>query len=102
MEILERQIKFIYPEKRAERLAHGHEIDAIEAKYGFPPNRQYMTFVGSDEAGTLVLEREWPSMAAWEEALSKANQDPEYQKLIKKFGEWQREMRFEIYLVVKR
>lgn len=102
MEILERQIKFVFPEKKAERRALGPKIDAIEQKYGFPPNRQYETLCGPDEVGTLILEREWPSFAAMEEAHEKAMQDSEYRKLLSQVECWIREAHFEFYSVVKR
>jgi hypothetical protein len=99
MAILERQIKHIHPEKRAERAAHAGEFEAIESKYGYPPNKHYILIAGSDEWGTDVLEREWPSMAVMEETFQKVNADPEYQALMKKYTTWARDTRLEIYMV---
>ncbi len=100
MAILERQVKFIIPEKAAERAAAGPQIDAIEAKHGYPPLRRYRLLSGPEDMGTEVLEREWPSFAAMEEAIVKCQADPEYQEIIRKYGNWVRNSRIEYYLVI--
>jgi hypothetical protein len=100
MKFLERQVKYIYPEKRAERQAHAGEFQAIEEKYGFPPLKHFLMMAGPDEMGTEVLEREWPSIAAWEATIEKINADPDYQALTKKYSEWARYTRLETYMVL--
>jgi hypothetical protein len=102
MAILERQVKHIRPEKQAERAAHGEEIAAIESRHGYPPLRRYIMLFGPDEMGTEVLEREWPSMAAMEQAVQSCQADPEYQTILKLYTGWARDTRIEIYMVAPR
>ena len=101
MKILERQIKHVFPDKHAEREAMIKEnpFAAIESKYGFPPPRSFILISGPDEMGTEVLEREWPSMAAYETAIEKVNADPAYQALGEKFREIIRDTRMEYYFI---
>jgi hypothetical protein len=54
------------------------KMNEIEKKFGFPPKRRYRMIVGADNTDTLIVEWEFPSMKAYEEALSKASMNPEY------------------------
>ncbi len=46
-----------------------------------PPSRYYKVIFGLHDTDTLIVEREWESFTALEEAASKATADPERQKL---------------------
>lgn len=56
-------------------------FNEIEDKYGFPPKKRYRYFSGSINFNTIVVERQWESLAKLEKLLTKAFLDPEYQKL---------------------
>jgi hypothetical protein len=66
----------------------GAELEALDAKYnavegrlGFPPKRRLRCYIGGHTTGTLVVERQWASMAALEAAYERAFVDPEWQAL---------------------
>ncbi|MGA2491228.1 MAG: hypothetical protein ABSF99_13755 [Anaerolineales bacterium] len=79
--ILERMIQHIYPGKWADLEVIDKKYNVVEARLGFPAKKRYQLLMGSHPAGTLVIERQWPSLAAMEEANMKGFTDPEYQAL---------------------
>ena len=79
--VLERMSQKIYPTKWLELEELDKKYDAIESKHGYPPKRRYRLFVGGDNTNTIVIEREWESVAAMEAAYEKAFMDPELQAL---------------------
>ena len=79
--IIERMIQHIFPGKWAELEAIDKKYNALEARMGFPAKKRFQLLMGSHPAGTLIIERQWPSMAALEEANMKGMNDPEYQAL---------------------
>ena len=80
MRMLERQVKRVALGKMAEVDEFRRKAMAIESRYGFPPQKRYGYLCGEDTR-TLVIEREWESLAAMEEAFAKVEADAEYQKL---------------------
>ncbi len=81
MQVIERHIKRVRPGKWAEVEQKEKEYDAVEAKYGFPPKKNYRCWSGAYDSSTLVMERQWESFAAMEAAYEKAIADPEWQAL---------------------
>lgn len=79
--IIERMIQHIFPGKWAELGALDKKYNVVEARLGYPVKRRYQLLMGSHPAGSLIIEREWPSLAAMEEANMKGFVDPEYQAL---------------------
>jgi hypothetical protein len=81
MIIVERLTQQIRPDKWAELEVLDKKYDAVESRLGFPPKKRYRCYVGGHTTDTLVIERQWKSMAAMEAAYEKGFADPEYQAL---------------------
>ncbi len=81
MKILERLIQQIRPDKWAELEALDKRYDVVESRLGFPPKRRYRCMTGGHGTNTLVIEREWASLAAMEETYGKSYADAENQAL---------------------
>lgn len=100
MAILARQVQHIYADKWEELEAFDKENNAVEAKYGFPPKKRYQMMSGPDEMGTLIVEYQWESLAAMEEAYNKLMVDPVFQELGKRGNGILRDNRFELYIIL--
>jgi hypothetical protein len=77
--VLERLTQQIYATKWLDLEELDKKYDAIESKHGYPPKRRYRLFMGGGSTNTLVVEREWESLADMEAAYEKAFIDPEWQ-----------------------
>ena len=77
--VVERITQQIYPTKWPDLEELDKKYDAVEGKHGYPPKRRYRLFVGGSNTNTLVIQREWESLAAMEAAYEKAFIDPEWQ-----------------------
>ena len=77
MIIIERQVQQIYPTKWAELEALDKKYNVVEARLGFPPKKRCQALAGRLDMNTIIIERQWPSLAAMEAAYEKAMQDPE-------------------------
>lgn len=78
---VERLIQQVRPDKWAELEAIDARFNNVEGRLGFPPKRRYRCYFGGHNADTLIVERQWESLAALEAAYEKAFADPEYQAL---------------------
>jgi len=81
MVVVERLIQQVRPDKWAELEALDTKYNIVERRCGFPAKRRYRCFVGGDHTNTLIIERQWESLAAMEAAYEKALADPEWQVL---------------------
>jgi len=82
MVTIERMIQKIYPDKWAELEAIDQRYNAVESRLGFPPTKKrYQCMIGGHDSNTLIIERQWDSLATMEAAYEKAFADPEYQAL---------------------
>jgi hypothetical protein len=97
MVIIERDVQHIYPDKWAELESLDKEYNVIESKYGFPNKRRLTLVTGADELQTLIIERQWESLAAMEAAFEKLLADPAYQALVLKGAHVLRDVRMELY-----
>jgi hypothetical protein len=97
MAILERQVQHVYADKWVELEAIDKEFSVVEAKHGYPPKKRYQMISGPDEIGTLIVERQWASFAAMEEANEKFNADPEIQTMTQRVNVIVRDIRLELY-----
>ena len=79
--ILERMVQHIHIGKFAELEVLDKKYNVVEARLGFPAKKRYQQLMGGHPMGSIIVEREWPSMAAMEAAMIKALVDPEYQAL---------------------
>lgn len=79
--ILERLIQHVHPGKWDELEKLDAKWTVIESRLGYPPKRRYRTYFGENGTDTLVIEREWESLAALEATQTKAFADPEIHQL---------------------
>ena len=78
--ILERQISQLRPGKAKEVIEISKRFDLIEKRMGFPLKRFYSSLAG-EPVNTMVMEREWESLAAYENAWAQALSDPDWKAL---------------------
>ena len=100
MEILERIIHQINPGKWPEVNAMEAEFVKIESPFGFTEKMSFQMLAGGDGANTLVVERQWPSMAAMEAAYGKAMADPGWQSMVAQSSAIIKDTRYELLLVI--
>ena len=82
MIVLERQIQKVIPGKWAALEEIDKRFSTLENKFGFPPKKRYQYIIGGQDTNTLIIERQWESMAAFEENFTKAMSSPEHQALV--------------------
>jgi hypothetical protein len=97
--ILERQIQELYAGKWDELDEIDKRYDQVEKKYAFPPKRRYRAYSASGDTDTIVIEKEWKSMAKYEETYLKIYADAEWQKLNKEVEKIIKHQHIEFYLV---
>ncbi len=82
--ILVRDIFHLKFGKAKDAIAMLSEIDELGKKYGFKKGRALTDLVTS-QSYTLVLERDWDSLAAWETSMKEGSGSAEFQKWYQKF-----------------
>ena len=91
--ILERNIQRVTNGKLDELETLDSQFNEIETKLGYPPKKRFRYIVGGFDTQTIVIERQWESLAKMEDLMTKAFLDPEIQKLnskLIKIVDWQR------------
>jgi len=78
---VERHIQQLRPGKWGELEALDKKYDAIESRLGFPAKKRYRCYMGGHDLNTLIIERQWESLATMEATYEKAFMDPAYQAL---------------------
>lgn len=81
MIIIEREIQIVRPGKWTELEEIDKKFNMVESRLGFPIKRRYRSLVGGQTTDTLIIERQWESLAAAEAAYEKAIADPEHRGL---------------------
>jgi len=79
--IIERMIQQIKPNKWHELETIDKKYDSVEERLGFPPKKRYRCLIGGHNTDTLIIERQWESLAAMEATYNKAFVDSEHQAL---------------------
>jgi hypothetical protein len=74
-------IQEIYPGQNAALEDLDKRYNAIESTLGFPSKKRLWCISGLQHTGTLVIEREWESFAAFEAAYEKAFANADLQAL---------------------
>jgi hypothetical protein len=97
---LERMIQQIRRDKWAALEELDKKYNVVESRMGFPPKRRYQMIFGRNPTDTLVVEREWESMAAMETVMTKALADPEYQALGVEGYDIIQSVKWELYFVL--
>jgi hypothetical protein len=78
---MERTTQKVLPGKWQALEVIDKKFTTLESRFGFPAKKRYQCVLGGQDSNTLVIEREWPSLAAMEAAYEKAFADPDYQAL---------------------
>ena len=78
---VERLTQLVHPNKLTELEAIDARFNAVESRLGFPPKRRFRCYFGSHNANTVIVERQWESMATMEATYERAFADPEFQAL---------------------
>lgn len=95
---VERMVQVINPGKWGELEDLEKRYNALESKYGFPPKRRMRAIFGGLTVNTLIVEREWDSMAALETATMQRMVDPNYPALDAAANEVIESVTWEIYM----
>jgi len=99
MVAIERMIQKVYPGKWAELEEIDKKFNAVESRLGFPPNKKrYQCMIGSHDSNTLIIERQWESLATMEATYEKAFADPELQALEKEVTSIIESNQLEVYM----
>ena len=98
MVIVERMIQKIYPGKLDTLNEIDKRFDVVEKGLGFPPKKRYSPVSGTLDLNTIVLEREWESLAAMEEAYTRGFTSPEQQALMAELNDIVESSRIELFM----
>jgi hypothetical protein len=81
MIIIEHMVQHVRAGKWSGLDALDKKYNALESTLGFPPKRRLQSLSGSHDTSTIIIERQWESMAKLEATWEKAMADPAYQAL---------------------
>lgn len=95
---IERMIQKVRPGKWAELNEIDKRFDAVESRLGFPPKKRYQCIMGGHDTNTLIIERQWDSLAAMEATYEKALADPELQALNEETTSIIKSTQLEVYM----
>jgi len=93
----ERMIQKVFPGKWAELEEIDKRFNAVESRLGFPPKKRYQCIMGGHDMNTLIIERQWDSLAAMEAVVDKAFADPELQALVEELASIVKSSQVEVY-----
>jgi len=79
--VIQRLIQIVYNGKWDELETIDKKFNELEDKMGFPPKKRYRFLTGAHDNNTIIIERQWESLAKLEKIMTKSFLDPEYQKL---------------------
>ena len=97
---IERMTQKIYPGKSMELEEIDKRYNEIEIRMGFPAKKRYQCLIGAEDSNTLIIERQWDSLAVMESTYEKALADPEYQALGKEVGSIVQSSKIEVYTLL--
>lgn len=81
MFFVERSIQQVRSDKWPELETIDKKYNVVESRLGFPPKKRYRCYVGGHDTNTLIVERQWESLAKMEAVYEKAFTDSEWQAL---------------------
>lgn len=79
--VMERLIQKVKPDKWGVLDDLDAKFNAIESKIGYPPKKRYRSMIGPLDNDTIIIEREWKSMAEMEKIVLASMGNAELQKL---------------------
>ena len=95
---IELMIQKVRPGKWAALEEVDKKFNAAESRLGFPPKKRYRCMIGGHGTDTLIIERQWDSLAAMEAAYEKAFVDPEHQALAEEINPLIKSSQYEVYM----
>ena len=98
MIIIERMIQKVRPGKWAELEEIDKRFNDVESRLGFPPKKRYQCIMGGHDMNTLIIERQWESLATMEATYDKAFADPEHQALVEETPSIIKSSQLEVYM----
>jgi hypothetical protein len=96
--VVERLIQKIQPGKWADLEELDQKYDVVEGRLGFPSKKRYRCIAGGHDDNTLIIERQWDSLAVMEATYHKASADPELQTLWLEGASVVKSNRVELYM----
>ena len=75
------------------------KFDELEGKLGFPSKKRYRALSSSLNTDTLIVEREWKSMAELEKSMFASLCDPGIQKLHEQLNDMIEETKIEMFVI---
>jgi len=97
MKVVEWMIQEIYPGQQAALEELDKRWDAVESTLGFPAKKRFWSMSGSYNSQTLIIMREWESLAAMEAAYEKSMANPDIQALFEEGADVIKSSRIELY-----
>lgn len=94
---IERMTQKIYPGKWAELEEIDKRFNEVEQRVGFPPKKRLQCVMGSLDQNTLIIERQWDSLAAMESTYEKVMTDPAWQSLGKEIASIVQSSQIEVF-----
>jgi hypothetical protein len=91
-------IQKVLPGKWAALEEIDKKFNAVESRLGFPSKKRYRCMIGGHDTNTLVVERQWDSLAKMEAAHEKAFLDPEHQALAEEINSLIVSNQYEVYI----
>ena len=79
---IQRLVQKVVPGKWAALEVLDKKFNAVESRLGLPAKKRFQCVSGSHDWNTLIIERQWESLAAMEATFEKCMADPEYQALV--------------------
>jgi hypothetical protein len=101
MKVVERMIQKWKPEAEAKMRELAEKYGDLDAKWGFPPQRQYRCFSGSIPFDYVVSERTWESMEAMEKTYARAMATPEWKAFMEVASAVSESHRAELYVPIE-
>jgi hypothetical protein len=99
MVTIERMTQKVFPGKWAELEEIDKRYNVVEKRLGFPANKKrFQCLVGGLDSNTLIIERQWNSIAQMEATYEKALADPEMQALQQESATIIKSSRIELFM----
>jgi hypothetical protein len=97
MAVVEMMVQKVYPGKWEALAEIDKRFDVVEERHGFPPTKRMSSLSGAHDMNTILIMREWESMAEMESAYTSLMSDPEQQVLVEEVGSIIESTRLELY-----
>jgi hypothetical protein len=95
---IERMTQKVFPGKWAALEEIDKRYNVVEKRLGFPPTKKrYQCMIGGHDSNTLIIERQWESLAVMEATYEKAFADPEMQALQQETASILKSTQVEVY-----